>query len=163
MKKHIISVLFCSLFMATICFAEGNVTPEWRNAGFNDYDASHWMTDGFSEDFVLAERNLCERDEAGEIVRDGTGNPVLECMCGNILRGRTDPTLPFFTEGGTFWTNCTTELPASTTEKECQARTRNRCNGMGFETVALIPLGCARLRMACLPTVEDTPDAKEWE
>ena len=41
---------------------------------------------------------------------------------------------------GSFWTNCTTELLATTTEAERQARTRNRCNGEGYESVALIPL-----------------------
>jgi GAF domain-containing protein len=61
-------------------------------------------------------------------------------MCGNIISGRTDDKLPFFTKGGSFWTNSTTDLLASTTEKERQARTRNRCNGEGYESVALIPL-----------------------
>ena len=31
-------------------------------------------------------------------------------------------------------------LLASTTEEDRQSRTRNRCNGMGYESVALIPL-----------------------
>ncbi len=31
------------------------------------------------------------------------------------------------------------------------------------ETVTLVPLGCARLRMSCLPVVSDAPDAREWE
>jgi PAS domain S-box-containing protein len=103
-------------------------------------DYPYFEASGFSEDFLRAERYLCERDEAGNIVRDGTGNPVLDCMCGNILRGRTDPKLPFFTEGGSFWTNNTTQLLASTTEEDRQARTRNRCSGEGYESVALIPL-----------------------
>jgi hypothetical protein len=30
-------------------------------------------------------------------MRDLDGNPVLECMCGNVLCGRFDPALPFFT------------------------------------------------------------------
>lgn len=30
------------------------------------------------------------------------------------------------------------------------------------ETVTLIPLGCARLRMSCLPVIGDAPDAQEW-
>ena len=37
-------------------------------------------------------------------------------------------------------TNSTTELLASTSEEDRQARTRNRCNGEGYESVALIPL-----------------------
>jgi PAS domain S-box-containing protein len=61
-------------------------------------------------------------------------------MCGNVLSGRTDPALPFFTEGGSFWTNSTTMLLASTSEQERQGRTRNRCNKVGYESVALIPL-----------------------
>ena len=44
----------------------------------NDFPYS--ATRGFPEEFVLAERFLCARDEAGEILRDGEGNPVLECM-----------------------------------------------------------------------------------
>ncbi len=103
-------------------------------------DFPYYETKGFPEDFLAAERYLCARDAAGKIVRDTHGNPVLECMCGNILCGRTDPRLPFFTEKGSFWTNCTTELLASTTEKDRQARTRNHCNGAGYESVALIPL-----------------------
>ena len=73
-------------------------------------------------------------------VRDSRGNPVLECMCGNVLCGRFDPALPFFTPKGSFWTNGTSELLASTSEADRQARTRNRCNGEGYESVALIAL-----------------------
>jgi PAS domain S-box-containing protein len=103
-------------------------------------DFPYYKTRGFPEDFVQAERYLCAYDEAGKIVRDGQGNPVLECMCGNVLCGRTNATLPFFTEEGSFWTNSTTDLLASTTEEDRKARTRNRCNGEGYESVALIPL-----------------------
>jgi two-component sensor histidine kinase len=89
---------------------------------------------------VQAERFLCERDSSGQAVLDSGGNPILECMCGNVIRCRFDPSQPFFTERGSFWTNSTTELPATTTEKDRLARTRNRCNGEGYESVALIPL-----------------------
>jgi HD-GYP domain-containing protein (c-di-GMP phosphodiesterase class II) len=65
---------------------------------------------------------------------------VLECMCGNIIYRRTDASLPFFTAHGSFWTNSTTELLASTTEEDRQSRTRNRCHGEGYESVALVPL-----------------------
>ena len=103
-------------------------------------DYPYFVQYGFPDKFVQAENYLCERNKDGEVMRDATGNPVLDCMCGNIIRGRVDPKLPFFTQGGSFWSNCTTELLASTTEKERQARTRNRCNSEGYESVALIPI-----------------------
>ena len=103
-------------------------------------DFPYYETSGFPAHFVEAERYLCARDPAGELIRDSEGNPCLECMCGNVICQRTDTSLPFFTEGGSFWTNSTTELFASTTEKDRRARTRNRCNGEGYESVALIPL-----------------------
>jgi len=103
-------------------------------------DFPYYQQNGFPPDFVEAERYLCERDAAGNIVRDTAGNPVLECMCGNILCGRTDPQYSFFTENGSFWTNSTSELLASATGEDRQAQTRNRCHGEGYETVALIPL-----------------------
>jgi PAS domain S-box-containing protein len=103
-------------------------------------DFPYYETNGFPEDFVRAEKYLCAYDEEGKIVRDSKDNLVLECMCGNIISGRTDAALPFFTKEGSFWTNSTTDLLASTTEKDRQARTRNRCNGEGYESLALIPL-----------------------
>ncbi|MGO9614510.1 MAG: PAS domain S-box protein, partial [Dissulfurispiraceae bacterium] len=103
-------------------------------------DFPYYVTAGFSEDFLRTERFLCVNDAAEEIERDGDGTPALECMCGNILRGRTDPELPFFTKGGSFWTNSITQLMASATEAERQTIIRMQCNGEGYESVALIPL-----------------------
>jgi len=103
-------------------------------------DYPYYEFRGFPDGFVRAENRLCARGDSGEIMRDGVGRPVLECMCGNIIRGRFDPELPFFTKYGSFWTNSTTKLLACSTEKERQGRTRNRCNREGYESVALIPL-----------------------
>ncbi|MBX7258464.1 MAG: PAS domain S-box protein [Candidatus Hydrogenedentes bacterium] len=103
-------------------------------------DFPYFETCGFSKEFVRTEQFLCARDSAGEILRNAEGNPILDCMCGNVIQGRFDPSKPFFTEKGSFWTNSTSELLASTTEDDLQARTRNRCNGEGYESVALIPL-----------------------
>jgi two-component system, cell cycle sensor histidine kinase and response regulator CckA len=103
-------------------------------------DFPYFEMRGFTQEFVQAESSLCSRDDAGELLRDSLGNPVLECMCGNVLSGRFDPRLPFFTAKGSFWSNSTTELLASTTEEDRQARTRNRCNGEGYESVALFRL-----------------------
>ncbi len=103
-------------------------------------DFPYFETNGFPPAFVEAERSLCSPDQNGQPLRDSSCNPVLECMCGNVLRGRVNPAKPFFTPHGSFWTSCTTELLTNTTNADRMARTRNRCNGEGFESVALIPL-----------------------
>ena len=103
-------------------------------------DYPYYESHGFPEEFVLLESSLCARDEGGHPVLDSSGYPIMECMCGNVIQGRFDPSKPFFTEHGSFWSNCTTELLATSTEEDRQARTRNRCNGEGYESVALIAL-----------------------
>ena len=104
-------------------------------------DFPYFETRGFAEEHVRLENRLCAVDGAGETIRDSSGNPVLECMCGNVLSGRFDPALPFFTESGSFWTGSTSELLTSTSEADRQARTRNRCHGEGYESVLLAPVG----------------------
>ncbi|HEY3398506.1 MAG TPA: PAS domain-containing protein [Armatimonadota bacterium] len=103
-------------------------------------DFPYFETRGFGEEFFTAESTLCSRDAEGHAPQDANGTVLLDCMCGNILQGRFDPALPFFTARGSFWTNSTTELLAGTTERERQSPTRNRCNTAGYESVALIPL-----------------------
>ena len=76
----------------------------------------------------------------GEITLDSEGNPYVECMCGNVICGRTDQEKDFFTEGGSFWSNNTSKLLSETTDEDRQTRTRNRCNSEGYESVGLIPL-----------------------
>ncbi len=113
-------------------------------------DYPYYEARGFPPRFILEENSLCARDVVGEVVRDDIGNPVLACMCGNVIQGRFDPSKPFFSNNGSFWTNCTTELLATTTEADRQARTRNRCHGEGFESVALIPLSVGDNRFGLL-------------
>jgi len=103
-------------------------------------DFPYFETRGFPGSFTKAENFLCARDVHGNLQRDSSGSPVLDCMCGNILCARFDFALPFFTVAGSFWTNSTSNLLASTSEADRQSRTRNRCNGEGYESVALIPL-----------------------
>ena len=103
-------------------------------------DFPYYVTRGFSDQFVRLENSLCAYGKDGELICGDGGDPLLECMCGNIICGRFDPSKSFFTTDGSFWSNCTTDLLATTTDAERQARTRNRCNAVGYESVALIPL-----------------------
>jgi PAS domain S-box-containing protein len=103
-------------------------------------DYPYFEARGFPREFVVMENSLCARDSLGNLIRDDCGNPTIECMCGNVICRRVDPSKPFFTSGGSFWANDTTRLLATTSDADRQARTRNRCNGEGYESVALIPL-----------------------
>ena len=113
-------------------------------------DFPYFETRGFPPAFVQQETHLCARDAAGQPLHDASGNPLIECMCGSVICGRFDPSQPFFTGHGSFWTNCTTELLAGTTEADRQSRTRNRCNGEGYESVALVPLAAGAERLGLL-------------
>jgi len=103
-------------------------------------DYPYFVHEGFPEFFIIKENSVCAKDEEDNPIFDEDDKPLLECMCGNVLRGQIDPKLPYFTEKGSFWTNSTTQLLKTTTEKERLARTRNMCNYNGYESVALIPL-----------------------
>jgi signal transduction histidine kinase len=121
-------------------------------------DYPYYEVHGFPHEFVVTENSLCIRDPSGGVVRDAGGYPLLECMCGNVICGRFDPAQPFFTANGSFWTNCTTELLATTSEADRQSPTRNRCNGEGYESVALIPLTSGEARLGLLQVNDRRPN-----
>jgi len=107
----------------------------------DDGDYPYYVFHGFQETFIKQESSLCARDEEGNRIPTPDGKSyLLECMCGNVIRGRYDSSLSFFTEKGSFWSNNTTELLATTIEVERQGHTRNTCNSSGYESVALIPI-----------------------
>ncbi|MBF0451206.1 MAG: HAMP domain-containing histidine kinase [Candidatus Magnetomorum sp.] len=104
-------------------------------------DYPYFVYYGFPESFILHENSLCAKDARGKKIKSPDGNGyLLECMCGNIISGKFDPQLEFFTKKGAFWSNHTTQLLTSTTTEERQGKTRNYCNAQGYESVALIPV-----------------------
>jgi PAS domain S-box-containing protein len=103
-------------------------------------DFPYFETFGFPQKFISSEKYLCAYDRKGKICRNDAGDPLLECMCGNIICGRFDPEKPYYTKSGSFWTNSTSELRNSESDEELKTRTRNKCVGDGYESVALIPL-----------------------
>lgn len=113
-------------------------------------DFPYFETSGFPGAFVRAENKLCTYGP------DGVSE--LECMCGNILCRRFDPSKPFFTVQGSFWSNNTTDLLATTTDADRQSRTRNRCNSAGYESVALIPLRIGERVFGLLQFNDHRPD-----
>ena len=104
-------------------------------------DYPYYEVSGFSQNFTELEHSVCAVDPDGKPLRDSNGNFYLECMCGLILNGSPDTSLPFFTTGGSFWTNNTDELKASLdTDFLERIRFRGNCLKEGYKSVALIPL-----------------------
>lgn len=106
----------------------------------NNGDYPYYVYEGFPDFFILKENSICAKGDEGNYILDENGSPFLECICGDVLKGRFDPKLPYFTEKGSFWTNSTTRLLDTTTEKDRLDRTRNMCHYSGYESVALIPM-----------------------
>ena len=103
-------------------------------------DCPYYRQLGFADDFVAQENSLCSREENGATVRDDAGRVVLDCGCGLVLSGRTDPQFPCFTGGGSFWTNKSTDLLALQILDDPRPNPRNHCIRRGYQSIALIPL-----------------------
>jgi hypothetical protein len=106
----------------------------------NNGDYPYYVYEGFPDFFILKENSICTKDDDGNYILDENGNPFLECVCGDVLKGKFDPKLPYFTEKGSFWTNSTTRLLGTITDKKILERIRNMCHNCGYESVALIPM-----------------------
>lgn len=95
---------------------------------------------GFTDDFLGHENFLCALDGTGAIVRDAAGRALLECTCGLVVSGETDPSMSCFTAAGSFWTNRSTDLLALPAEDDPRANPRNRCIHSGYQSVGLFPV-----------------------
>jgi len=108
---------------------------------YDEGDYPYYVWDGFKEEFIKKENSLIARDAKGNRIMTPDGEAYeLECMCGNVICSKVNPSKPFFTPKGSFWTNNTSALLVSQTEADLQGKTRNFCNICGYESVALIPI-----------------------
>jgi PAS domain S-box-containing protein len=107
-------------------------------------DYPYFVQDGFSNEFLLAENKLTVRARDGGPCRDEHGNLSLECTCGLVISGQTDPTNPFFTPGGSFWTNDSPPFLDLPPAEDPRLHPRNRCIHERFLSVAQIPIRANR-------------------
>jgi PAS domain S-box-containing protein len=103
-------------------------------------DFPYYAQQGFSEDFLAAENGLAVRDREGRIELGPDGNVRLECVCGLVISGRTDPSNPLFTPGGSCWTNNSLPLLSLPSYQDSRINPRNRCIICGYHSLALIPI-----------------------
>ncbi|MBL8025079.1 MAG: PAS domain S-box protein [Fibrobacteres bacterium] len=103
-------------------------------------DFPYFVHDGFSNDFLLAENTLVERAKDGGVCRDKDGNINLECTCGLVISGKTDPSNALFTKGGSCWINDSFPLLDLPPDQDPRLHPRNNCIHQGYASVALIPI-----------------------
>ena len=122
-----------------------------------DGDYPYFLFDGFSDAHIEMEDRLCSYDRDGEILVDELGEPILECMCGQVIKGKAPTENEFITEYGSFWTNNTDALLPSSSAGDLGA-TRNVCNAQGYLSVALIPLKTKEGTVGLLQINDEHPD-----
>jgi PAS domain S-box-containing protein len=103
-------------------------------------DYPYYHAEGFSEDFLKSENSLCICGAQDDALSSGNTLPVISCICGNVILGHTDSSVPPFTDRGSFWTNSLTEMHGATREPDQGEQSRNKCQAEGYESIALIPL-----------------------
>lgn len=103
-------------------------------------DFPYLAQNGFPEGFLRTENSLLERDANGRVCRDQEGRSRLECTCGLVISGRTDPSNPLFTKGGSCWTNNSLALPQPPPAEDPRLHPRNTCLQQGYASVALVPV-----------------------
>ncbi len=103
-------------------------------------DFPYFSQSGFSNDFLLTENSLLERDMDGGVCMDKDYNPCLQCTCGLVISGKTDPANLLFTTGGSFWTNNSFSLLDIPSYNDSRFHPRNKCVHEGYCSVALIPI-----------------------
>ena len=90
-------------------------------------DFPYVYQEGFPKDFLLTENTLVERSVDGGVCRDKDGCVKLECTCGLVICDKTDPASPFFTPGGSFWTNDSSPLLDIPPSEDPRLHPRNEC------------------------------------
>ena len=103
-------------------------------------DFPYFAQQGFSKDFLLTENTLLARAAEGGLCRNQDGAVCLECTCGLVISGRTDPANPLFTPGGSCWLNDSFPLLAIPASEDPRLHPRNQCIHHGYASVALVPI-----------------------
>ena len=96
--------------------------------------------------FVGADRNLCE-----PAIQGG------KCLCGHILAGKCDASLPFFTQRGGFWSNDYPQTVATSTGLG-NILTRRTCLRDGYASIATIPVRSGTETLGLLHLADHRPD-----
>jgi signal transduction histidine kinase len=113
---------------------------------------------GYSEEFLKAENTLTHSYPTGGLCRNDDGTISLECTCGLIISGKTDPANQLFTPGGSAWTNNSLPFLDVPPDADPRLHPRNRCIHVGFLSLALIPVRAGGEVIGLLHLADSHPD-----
>ena len=102
-------------------------------------DYPYFVQHGFTDDFLLTENSLISRDTNDSICRNSDGTVRLECTCGLVISGKTDPDHALFTENGSAWTNDSINA-IRYPDEDVRNKPRDTCIHDGYLSVAIIPI-----------------------
>jgi len=80
------------------------------------------------------------QNETGGMISEPNDDPGLISLCGNIVRGHVDPTRPFFTRKGSFWTDDAKKRLLRQAEGEKKSHLPRFKISSPYPSIALIPL-----------------------
>ena len=119
-------------------------------------DYPFFETRGMSEQFIRLENSLCPGDHSGNPGAGESGGEPLECVCGAVIEGKIEYSKPYFTEFGSFWSNCNGRLLDE--YPELRKVIRGNCVREGYESSAIIPLRLGAQTFGLLLFEDKRPD-----
>ncbi len=130
-----------------------------------DEDYPYYVHRGFSPSFVRSESHLASLDSEGEPLRDDSGNLILECTCGLVLRGEIPASEGDFTPAGSFYTGAADEWLRGLDAEDVSSRRkyRGRCVQEGYRSIALVPLKVGDEMIGLIQLNDHTRDALDPE
>ncbi len=103
-------------------------------------DYPYTSQQGFPNDFLATENSIVARTVQGGTCHNPDGTVRLECTCGLVISGKTDPANPLFTPGGSCWTNNSFPFLELPQEQDPRYQPRNQCIIHGYASVMLVPI-----------------------
>jgi PAS domain S-box-containing protein len=100
----------------------------------------YFFQDGFDDEFIKEENYICSRSKDGSNNWDNNDSSALECICKIVLSGITEKSKHFLTEGGSLWTNNSTDFLTLISNTDPFTNPRNICFHNGYKSVAIIPI-----------------------
>lgn len=98
----------------------------------------YYETNGLPGNFIKKTNDICLYNKKN--AKQSNKIKSYDCMCGTIISGTTDPSYPFFTHNGSFWTNNLSKLLEENPHNISKYFTRDICINAGYNSIALIPI-----------------------